>query len=65
MKTLINQLKFGTLLTGLIFLSSCMGDATSENNQMAGLIKHPENPNQIMTALPISFETADAILISN
>jgi hypothetical protein len=29
MKTLMNQFKFGTLLTVFIFLSFCMGDATN------------------------------------
>ena len=28
MKTLMNQLKFGTLLTAFLFLSSCTGDAS-------------------------------------
>lgn len=37
----------------------------SKNFQMAGLTKYPAHPNQIITILPISFGTADAILISN
>jgi hypothetical protein len=81
MKTLMNQLKFATLLTGLIFLSSCTGDATtdseignitslnngslSKNNQMAVLIKLSVHPNRIVTAFPISFGTSDATLIAN
>ena len=94
MKTLMKQLIIGTALTGFIFLSSYMGDATivffiggnstiesssitldgssdknysasSKNDQMAGFTKYPAHPNQIITVLPISFGTADAILISN
>jgi hypothetical protein len=103
MKTLVNRLKFGALLTGLLFLSSCTGDATivslggktadskeipvitvkessskvkkmssdlsyssqSENVQVAVLAKHPVHPNQIKTAMPISFGPSEVILISN
>ena len=94
MKTLMKKLMIETLLTGIIFLLSCMSEGTglnpAENNAIAesaavmlnksinenhsivsGNMKNTDfsktslHLNQIINALPISFGSADLILISN
>jgi hypothetical protein len=103
MKTLVNKLKIGVLVTGFVFLSSCTGNAiscsengnnsewnaspsidadilkgnekkvslyfsynsASNNGEITSLSKRSVHPNHFVTALPISFGPADAILITN
>lgn len=102
MKTLMNQIKYGTLLTGIIFLSY-ISDLTidsemvnkailnsapaigvneqksgnenlslyfsyrsaSKDESSASITKRYGHPNHMITALPISFGTSGASLVSN
>lgn len=47
MKTLMNQLKFATLLTGFIFLSSCTGDATTDS-ELGNITSLKESPANVV-----------------
>lgn len=74
MKTLFNQLRLGTLLTGFIFLSSYTGDANTDT-YASNSSRIKASPVQTVTgndihkanhsALPISFGFSEATLVDN